>query len=424
MVKKKTDASLSSIGSYSHSSQDRDLEGFVVDDDAASDVKLRFVDAMRFRRGILLGEVKRDISRKVNEDLFDEQEYQKRMAKADIADRKRIIPAYKPKGGRKKTAFIASIDRSESLSPGSYNRDAQSLSANLMRLKPLSFNSVSRAKSAPSRYRQPKNIKNIGKEEKEVRKHVVALFNADRQVFQNGKKKGVLGIEDPLGMLIAATGCLPENMFNKGLDSEDQEDLNAHSNMVAKLILGGDKDPQLKWLIFMNRDQLKIIISHIYSEHLWSMPETARNAEKRELRERWLAFLLYLVSRCLDIHYEEFVTTILDMFDENVKLGISELMETFNENPFGLQYYVCSYYASKSERYMTSSDRRKSVSRKAKQLIRKPKSSARRRAHLKADNIVSGKRRRTSAQSKKSNALGDLIAHRRWAKRRPISASQ
>ena len=423
MVKKKSPIeSLSSIGSYSHASQDVDLEGFVVDDDDASDVELRYVDAMKFRRGILLGEVKRDIKRKVNEDLFDEAEYSKRMIKADLKDLHRDVmlsgkrkciadvevsrskraksSSSSPKSASKTTSRSSSKNSSRSISASS-RMYAQSLS--LMREKPMNINLPARATSAPSRYRAPRKatsskpngIKELQRKEMEIRKNVVALFNNDRQVFQHGKKKGVLGIEDPLGLMIAATGCLPEKMFNKGLESDDQEELNAHSNMVAKLILGGDKDPQLRWLIFMNRDQLKIIISHIYSEHLWSIPETASNAGKREIRERWLAFLLYLTSRCLDVHYEEFVETILDMFADNIKLGIQELMETYNENPFGLQYYVCSYYAEKSDRYKSSSSPR----------------------------IVSGRRRRNMERSAKGQDLRDLMARRKALQKRKAASS-
>ena len=321
MVKKKSPGSLSSIGSFSHSSQDVDLPGFVVSDDQADDLEPISVDAMDARREFLLRGIKRDIDRPANEFLFDEDEYQRRMKKLDSKDMNLVIPAYRAKHAKKAKGLIASVSRSKSATFSPVQINQKNMSLSLSRgYKPMSLGGhKSPARSAPTVYRNPTKAayrsldSSERKEAKQVRKDVVALFATGQEVFQHNKKKGILGIEDPLGMLIAATGCLPENMFYKGLESEDQEELDARSSLISQFINGGDRDQPLKWLITLNHDQLKLIISHIYTEHLWSIPATPRNEEKRQLREGWLAFLLYLVSRCLGMLYEDFARDFLDM---------------------------------------------------------------------------------------------------------------
>ena len=331
MVKKKQPADKLSESSPDHYHASESDLSFVVDDEAVSDLRLVTVDALVGARERILQQFKRDRTRKQTV-KYDEKEYKNRYMNTRSRTRQR-------------NKFIddrAKLDKSKSSVRSSLSRGSV-IRSNSAAHYAISASSSNKSDISPS-------------------KQQVAKILNEKQLFKYVEQKDLSRWKQaftPLGQLLNGTGCIPYNQFSKITEAADYDIIHEYSNQTALHMLAGHYDNSLRHIMLMSQNDIAIILDQVYESNVRKYkPQTktvsAGKQDTYRKKQNWIAFLFYLVSRCVDIHVDEFIELALTGFEDHEKHILKVMLRRFDKGgengaDYARNYYLCSYYEKKED---------------------------------------------------------------------------
>lgn len=386
--------------------------------DDTEDSNTRTVDALEVARARIEQKYGREIQKAVNARMFDYNE--RELARQDrLRDKLRNDG----KGGlRKRNKWIDD--------EGAEERKA-SKSASSEKAKVAAVSTEEEAHLFRSGDMRPMALKPVT--DKELRVAIMREANS-RERAQNSS----------LGKLLAVTGCIPLADFAYAVKSNTLEKvINDFSVYQAQIVFAGDRDDLLRWLMEMDlnvqrrlqskmkalkkqgktQEQIDLemalfktktpqahwshLIGDLYRKYLRSSEsrsKSSNNSSRRgsnypdEIIQQWISFLIYLVSRCIDMHVQDFVAEVSTITSVEKQI-LLQYLTVFDDTSYARNYYLLDVENQKGRRGRSSSKR---ISRK------RSSSSASQRSQAEAGKQML-KRKRSSSRSRNSSGTHSSI---------------